>query len=126
MGRGFCVRAMSLYEYFRAGRRFPGWGGIASVSSLPLVIVFSVHVAALAVMVETENGPLAKLIFALAWGFLNFIWLIAARRRRRAVAHDHRGARPGVPVQAQRRDVHRQFPRRDDHRHRHHRIPVER
>ena len=43
-----------------------------------LVAIF--HVAAFAIMVETENGLVPKAIFLFTWGFLNFFWLAVLRR----------------------------------------------
>jgi hypothetical protein len=44
------------------------------------VLAASFHVAALAIMVETENGIVAKTIFLFTWGLLNFFWLAVLRR----------------------------------------------
>lgn len=38
------------------------------------------HIAALVVMVQTENGIVPKTIFLLTWGLLNFFWLAVLRR----------------------------------------------
>ena len=78
--RGFYVWIMSFYEYFRAGRRFPAWRGFFPALSIPFATVLSLHFAALAVMLVTEAAVVPKLIFALAWGFLNFFWLMLVRR----------------------------------------------
>src|SRR6266849_1924914 len=78
--RGFYVWIMSFYEYFRAGRRFPAWRGFLPALSIPFATVLSLHFAALAVMLVTEAAVVPKLIFALAWGFLNFFWLMLVRR----------------------------------------------
>ena len=53
-------------------------GGQRDAVSVALVV--SVHVAALAIMFLTEDGPAAKLAFLLTWGILNFLWLGLMRR----------------------------------------------
>ena len=43
-------------------------------------LVGAIHVAALVIMVETENGAEAKAIYFFTWGLLNFFWLAVLRR----------------------------------------------
>jgi hypothetical protein len=71
---------MSLGEFFRARRRFPGWGDILRAFPVQLVVILTLHVAALGVMLATEVAVLPKLLFLLSWGMLNFFWLMVSRR----------------------------------------------
>lgn len=43
-------------------------------------LVALIHVAAFVIMVETENGLVAKTIYLFTWGLLNFFWLAVLRR----------------------------------------------
>ena len=45
----------------------------------PLLVLLP-HVAAFAIMMETEGGPVTEAAFILAWGILNFFWLALTRR----------------------------------------------
>jgi Sulfatase len=47
---------------------------------LRLLPFVACHLAALAIMVMTENGPLRMLVYLLTWGTLNFVWLALLRR----------------------------------------------
>jgi hypothetical protein len=47
---------------------------------LRLLPFVAIHVAALAIMVVIENGPVRMLVYLLTWGLLNFIWLVLLRR----------------------------------------------
>src|ERR671924_552630 len=40
----------------------------------------AVHLAALAVLLWSEDEPAARAAFILAWGVLNFFWLVLLRR----------------------------------------------
>jgi phosphoglycerol transferase MdoB-like AlkP superfamily enzyme len=48
--------------------------------ALRLLPFFALHLAALAMMVVIENGPLRMLVYLLTWGLLNFVWLVLLRR----------------------------------------------
>jgi hypothetical protein len=48
--------------------------------SLRLLPFATFHLAALAIMVMVENGPLRMLVYLLTWGTLNFVWLALLRR----------------------------------------------
>jgi hypothetical protein len=45
-----------------------------------IAVVASLHVASLTIMAFTEADFVAKLAFLLAWGILNFFWLVLTRR----------------------------------------------
>src|SRR6202163_688452 len=45
-----------------------------------IALVASLHLASLAIMALTEADIVAKLAFLLAWGILNFFWLVLTRR----------------------------------------------
>ena len=70
---------MSVTDYLRLPRRF-GKATIWGRAPLNLTIVVLLHLAALTCLVLTEAGPLGQLLFLLAWGLLNFAWLILLRR----------------------------------------------
>jgi len=38
------------------------------------------HLAALAIMIAIENGPVRMLVYLLTWGLINFVWLALLRR----------------------------------------------
>src|ERR1700692_1015383 len=78
-GRGLRVWTMSVYEYFRARRRFPAWNAVFPFP-LQLAAILTVHLAALVVMAATEVAVLPKVLFLLSWGVLNFFWLMVSRR----------------------------------------------
>jgi hypothetical protein len=59
-GRGLRVWTMSLYEYFRARRRFPAWGAVFPFS-LQLAAILTVHLAALVVIARDFAGFVARL-----------------------------------------------------------------
>jgi len=72
------------------------------------------HLAALALMLETEIDFVSRLGFLLCWGVLNFFWIALLRPSRivgRAVAHPGRGAGPVVAAQARRRADDRELRR---------------
>jgi hypothetical protein len=48
--------------------------------ALRIALIASLHVASLAIMAFTEADIVAKLAFLLAWGILNFFWLVLTRR----------------------------------------------
>jgi len=45
-----------------------------------MALITSLHLASLAIMAFTEADIVAKLAFLLAWGILNFFWLVLTRR----------------------------------------------
>ena len=53
---------------------------VTSRRTLPIVLIATLHVAALGVMLWSEAGFVPKLIFCLTWGVLNFFWLVLLRR----------------------------------------------
>src|SRR3979490_3175920 len=55
-------------------------GGIASVGIWRLPAVGAPHLAALAVMFQTETDFSSRAGFLLAWGILNFFWIALLRR----------------------------------------------
>src|SRR5712672_4226497 len=55
-------------------------GGIASVGIWRLLAVAAPHLAALAVMFQTETDFSSRAGFLLSWGILNFFWIALLRR----------------------------------------------
>ena len=55
-------------------------GSAASIGIWRLSAVVAPHLAALAVMLQTETDFGARLCFGLAWGILNFFWIVLLRR----------------------------------------------
>src|SRR4051812_22581967 len=51
------------------------WGRSARVGLLAVL-----HLAALAILIATESGPVAQLAFLFSWGFFNFCWIVLLRR----------------------------------------------
>src|SRR5215204_1287766 len=47
---------------------------------LRLLPLAAFHLAALAIMVAIENGPVRMLVYLLTWGLINFAWLVLLRR----------------------------------------------
>src|SRR5258707_12208889 len=54
--------------------------GLASVGIWRLLAVAAPHLAALAVMFQTETDFSSRLGFLLSWGILNFFWIALLRR----------------------------------------------
>jgi hypothetical protein len=54
--------------------------GLASVGLWRLLAVAAPHLAALAVMLQTESDFGSRVGFLLSWGILNFFWLALLRR----------------------------------------------
>ena len=54
--------------------------GLASVGLWRLLAVAAPHLAAIGLMLQTENGFGARVGFLLAWGILNFFWIALLRR----------------------------------------------
>src|SRR5258707_1290159 len=55
-------------------------GFTATVEGRFAAVVAAIHIAAFAIMLWSEVDVIAKTIFILAWGFLNFFWLAVLRR----------------------------------------------
>src|SRR3979411_3201309 len=55
-------------------------GGIASVGIWRLLALAAPHLAALAVMLQTETDFGSRTGFLLSWGILNFFWIALLRR----------------------------------------------
>src|SRR5665213_1490051 len=55
-------------------------GGIASIGIVRLLAVAAPHLAALAVMLQTETDFSSRVGFLLSWGILNFFWIALLRR----------------------------------------------
>src|SRR4051794_30900895 len=55
-------------------------GGLASIGTWRLLAVAAPHLAALAVMLQTETDFAARTGFLLSWGILNFFWIALLRR----------------------------------------------
>ena len=53
----------------------PGGRKLFGIGALILL-----HLAALAILIRTEDDPVPRLAFVLAWGLLNFTWLALLRR----------------------------------------------
>jgi hypothetical protein len=71
---------MSFSEYFRVHRRFAARRSLLPAFSVQLAVIATLHFAALVVMAATEVAVLPKILFLLAWGMLNFCWLMVSRR----------------------------------------------
>src|SRR6187402_378977 len=54
--------------------------GLASAGPWRLLAVAAPHLAALGLMLQTENDFGARLGFLLAWGILNLFWITLLRR----------------------------------------------
>ena len=55
-------------------------GGLASIGIWRLLAVAAPHLAALAVMLQTETDFGSRIGFLLSWGILNFFWITLLRR----------------------------------------------
>src|SRR3981081_1028149 len=55
-------------------------GGLGSVGIWRLLAVAAPHLAALAVMLQTESDLGSRAGFLLSWGILNFFWIALLRR----------------------------------------------
>src|SRR5882757_10094726 len=91
--------------------------GLASVGLWRLLAVAAPHLAALAVMLQTESDFGSRVGFLLSWVILNFFWLALfvapSGAVGRAVAHPGRGADPAVAAQARHRADDRELRRPD-------------
>src|SRR5205814_4703171 len=45
-----------------------------------VTLLAALHLAALAILIATESGPVPKLAFLFSWGFFNFCWIVLLRR----------------------------------------------
>ena len=61
-------------------------GALAPRRAAALALIATVHLAALAVMLWSELGPLNMAVFALSWGLVNCFWLVLLRRPALAAA----------------------------------------
>ena len=71
---------MAIADISVAFRRLLVGEGSARRVSVRLVPLVAVHLAALATLYFTEYGSFGHLVFVLAWGFLNFFWIMILRR----------------------------------------------
>ena len=55
-------------------------GGLGSIGIWRLLAVATPHLAALAVMLQTETGFGSRFCFLLSWSILNFFWIALLRR----------------------------------------------
>jgi hypothetical protein len=55
-------------------------GGLASIGIWRLLAVAAPHLAALAIMLQTETDFGSRICFLLSWGILNFFWITLLRR----------------------------------------------
>src|SRR5690242_16735786 len=51
-----------------------------------VALLAALHIAALAILIATESGPVAQLAFLLSWGFFNSCWIALTRRPTLAAA----------------------------------------
>jgi hypothetical protein len=59
-----------FYDASSAGRGYAARAGL----------LIALHLAALAILIATESGPVPQVAFLLAWGFFNFCWIALLRR----------------------------------------------
>ena len=71
---------MSLVDLLRAGRRLSVPETVSRLAILRLALLAVLHLTALVLLVVTEAEILPRIIFLLAWGLLNFVWLLLLRR----------------------------------------------
>src|SRR6202171_5504542 len=67
--------AVSALVHRLGGTRAVGWREASRIA-----LIAGLHLASLAIMAFTEADIVAKLCFLLAWGILNFFWLVLTRR----------------------------------------------
>src|SRR5438874_1009604 len=60
--------------------RLPFSGALARHGFLPLAPTITLHLAAFAILLWSENDLVPKLAFILSWGLLNCFWLVLLRR----------------------------------------------
>src|SRR5262252_6955947 len=77
---------MSLVELLRAGRRLGVSGTRSWPAMLRMALLATLHLAALGLLIVTETELLPRVIFLLAWGLINFLWLVVLRRPTLAAA----------------------------------------
>ncbi len=112
------VSLKSRFAAVLAGRAYP-------YQTLALA---GLHLAALAVLLMTEETPVARAAFLLTWGLLEL--RVAGRAAAPTpgggdLARPDRRADPAVAVQARRPADDGDVCRRDDHRHRHLHVPAD-
>ena len=76
---------MTILSPTRPGR-LPLQGAFTHHSIRCIAPVALFHLAALAIMLWSENNLLSMAVFALAWGFVNAVWLVLLRRPALAAA----------------------------------------
>ncbi len=72
--------AMSLLAFLRVPRRVPGAATFSGFRDSRTILLAASHVAALAIMLVSEDEPAGRVAFLLTWGLLNFGWLALLRR----------------------------------------------
>jgi hypothetical protein len=65
---------------FRAADRPAGWIWPVASARPQLAVIAALHTAAFVVLCLTDHASFHAVLFALTWGFLNFIWLLLLRR----------------------------------------------
>ena len=71
---------MSIISFSRVRSRLAGLEAHVVSSRIEVAIIAAIHLAALALLYHTEWGPVHGALALLAWGFLNFLWLVILRR----------------------------------------------
>ena len=61
--------------------RFAGTEGLSRWSVLRAGLIALPHVAALAILLQTEDDAVSQAAFVLAWGVLNCFWLVFCAAR---------------------------------------------
>src|SRR5262245_34913831 len=57
-----------------------GWKSGRLRLAVGLVVLVALHLAALGILLTTEDGLVPKLVFSLAWVLLNCLWILLVRR----------------------------------------------
>ena len=71
---------MSFVQSLLSTAPIVSMGRMAEARGLRAGAIVALHVAALGIMLLTETGPFAQLMFVLIWSLLNFIFLAMVRR----------------------------------------------
>src|SRR5262245_18641035 len=75
-----CVSSMTSAPNPGASAATAVPASVAAIGIWRLLAVAAPHLAALALMCETETDFGSRLSFALSWGILNFFWITLMRR----------------------------------------------